>query len=152
MHVVDVAGVDPKLESVAVFQPRVATPGRLRLAFHLDPHGEARLAPRGTDVGPGRAVFEFGQAQQPVRLVRRRHVTGPQRIAIAAGGRKAKQKPRGQKWFGHPMLNGLRQSSVAIEGGAIWSRRIDRIYEIYGMNTGVVNPDGRVHPELLLAF
>ena len=96
------AGVDPDLKAVAVFEPSVAAPDRLLLAFDFHVDQQAFGAPGHAHVGESRfavggVAVELGQIQQPIRFVELDAGRFPQRIAATHRHGEAEQEPRGQQ-------------------------------------------------------
>ena len=77
VNVVDVAGVNPDVQPVAVIHPPGPAPRGLALALHMDNKGQARFAPGRPHVSPDGLLLQLRQTNQPMFLVQLYAIAGP---------------------------------------------------------------------------
>ncbi len=94
VYIVDVAGVDPKMQAIAVFGPVLPAPGALCFSGNLQGEHQALLVPSGAQIGENRASLQLSKTGNAMFFRQFRAFGRPQRFLKKTGRRKAEQKCR----------------------------------------------------------
>src|SRR6476659_8432372 len=92
VDVMGIAGIDPKIEPVALLDSAFAAPRRLFLSDDRGGKQEALLIPTAANGDSPRGIVQFGERRQQILIAEIDALGRPNRLCVPARHGKTKQK------------------------------------------------------------